>query len=605
MADISQLSEDDFNVAFQSIRAKILEDPIEYFVKAPGFIDLKPTPGQIVLLKSIFGKELDSETKHKVHVETKDSEGKFDLHWVDFTETELYEYFTGFKYEYTGKTYNKLNMIMGRRGSKSTMASIISIFSAIKTNWNPYLAKTPVATVAVLSHSVEFSQEILDIIRNMVDESPVLSRLRDKGRKNTQSTFHLKVPFIKENGEVEYSCVAIKVGAASKKTTRGRAVCTLLTDEICWWQLDSASTESDVDILRAVRPALLQFGEHGTTIKLSSPAIKAGVLYEEWERREELKDEYIQMKAPSWMMNTILPASEFKNEHRLDPDGFNVEFRASFVDSISNFILPEFVDMCVLPQIKFQPPSEKNDVVYTAAIDAAFKSDRFAFSLVGYNGHRFTHHVQKWWEGSKVNPVQINEVAVYIRGICKSFGISEIIADQFAFQPLKEIFDQYGMTLVENTFSPAYKRKIYYGLKRVIHNQHIDLLDIPLVHKEIKELQVEQTPTGQIKISHPQSGSDDQADALAVACFGAMEKLTGGTLTMAEVGAMTDYNIPTDVNGKAFSAPAPEMLKSYPGYEEVFDNSAEYVKDPETGKIVHYSELEDELDDDSGPNFLF
>ncbi len=606
---IKDMDELEFAQYFASIRSKILTDPIAYFIRAKGLINFKPTPAQNVALKCIFGQKLDAETKHMVYQETVDEFGAFDLDQIFYSEAELYKLMTGFDYDSDGatKAANRINLIVGRRGGKTTLAAIVAIYSTIKVNWRPYLTKTPVATVLVLSHSVDLSEEILDMLKQLVEGSEILNRLRNFRKKNTTKIFHLRVPFLKDNDEIEYSNVRIKVGAASKKTTRGSAVCTLLCDEIAYWNLSEESAEPDSEILRAARMSLLQFKEHGTIIKMSSPGIKQGVLYDEWMKREDLRQDYIQFKAPSWVWNTILGVNEFKAEHRLDPDGFDTELRANFVDSISNFILPEFVDMCVTKGVKFNLPADDRHTIYSAAIDAAFKGDRFAFAVVGYNEKRVTMYALKYWEGTKKKPVQIHEVATYIRTVCKQYGLNEIAGDQYSFQPLRELFLQYGINLVENTFTLPYKRKIYFGMKRLIHNQQFDLLDEPLLHKEIKELVVEQTSSGQIRIGHPQGGSDDLSDATAVAAFRVMEKAGVVQVQYGEVAMLNDYGVRTDATGKAFTAPPVELLSNFQGFQGVVDNSKEWMKDPETGKWVRVSEYEEEhnLNPNDSGNFIF
>lgn len=604
---INKLSELEFAEAFQSLRENILKDPITYFIKEKQLIDFIPTPAQTVALKCIFGQKLDSKIRYPIYQETLDEFGNFDLETQDMTEVELYELMTGFKYNSDlDQVKNKMNLIVGRRGGKSTIASIIALYSTIKVNWKPFLTKTPVATVLVLSHSVDFSEEILSILKDMVEASPILNRLRDPKKKNTSKIFHLKVPFLLPNNKIQYSRVRVKVGAASKRTTRGSAICTLLCDEIAFWNLAEDAADPDTEILRAVRPALAQFGKHGTIIKLSSPGIKQGVLYDEWLRREALKQDLIQFKAPSWVWNTIIPVDWFKEELRTDPDGFDTEIRANFVDSISNFILPEFVDMCILKGINFIAPTDEKGVTYSAAIDAAFKKDRFAFAVVAHNENRVTTHVIKYWEGTKKKPVQAFEVAEYIRNVCKEFGLSEVTGDQHSFQPLREIFQQYGINLVENTFTLTYKKKIYFGLKRLIHNRQMDLLDIPLLAKEIKELQVEQTSTGQIRIGHPIGGSDDLSDSLAVASYKALEKAGVVQIVMGHIATGTNSNIKTDIHGRAFTAPGVENLAGYIGFKDVIDNSENYIQDPETKKWVRKTDLdEDTTNSNDTGNFLF
>lgn len=607
MKPIAQMDELEFAKFFAVLRERILEDPIKNFIEAPGLINFKPTPAQKVALKCIFGQKLDSVTKFMVYQEALDGLGQFDLDQVYYTELELYKLMTGFDYSEDGiaKAANRINLIVGRRGGKTTLAAIVAIYSTLKINWRPYLTKTPVATVLVLSHSVDLSEEILDILKQLVEGSQVLNLLRNLKKKNTTKIFHLKVPFLKDGDKVEYSNVRVKVGAASKKTTRGSAVCTLLCDEVAFWNLAEESAEPDHEILRAARMSLLQFREHGTIIKMSSPGIKQGVLYDEWQKREDLKNDYIQFKAPSWVWNTILGVNEFKAEHRLDPEGFDTELRANFVDSISNFILPEFVDMCITRGVTFNPPSDDGKTIYSAAIDAAFKGDRFGFSIVGYNEKRVTMYALKYWEGSKKAPVQVHEVASYIRTVCRQYGLNEVVSDQYSFQPMRELFLQYGINLVENTFTLPYKRKIYFGLKRLIHNQQIDLLDIPLLAKEIKELVVEQTASGQIRIGHPQGGSDDLSDATAVAVHRVMEKAGVVQVTYGEVAMTNDYGVKTDASGKAFSAPPVELLQGFQGFEGVIDNSKEWTKDPTTGKWRRISELEEEAGTVDSGNFSF
>lgn len=604
---INDLSELDFCKSFQALREKILLDPIKNFIEAPMLLDFKPTPAQKVALKCIFGQVLDPIIKYDVYKEDLDEFGEFDLTTEKLTEVELYELMTGFKYNWDiEKARTEINLIVGRRGGKSTISAIIALYSTLKVNWKPFLRKTPVATILILSHSVEFSEEILEILREMVESSPILDRLRDTKRKNTQRIFHLRIPFLKTDETIEYSRVRVKVGAASKKTTRGSAVCTLLCDEIAFWNLAEDAAEPDTEILRAVRPSLLQFGDYATIIKLSSPGIKQGALYEEWNRREDLRSVSVQFKAPSWVWNTILPKDNFKKEWIQDPDGFDSEYRGNFVDSVSNFILPEYVDLCVMKGVSFNTPSDDKKTMYSASIDAAFKGDRFAFVLVGYNEKRVTTYVVKYWEGTRKSPVKIHEVASFIRTVTREYGVNEVSADQFAFQPLRELFLQYGVSLTENTFTIPYKRKIYFGLKRLINNQQLDLLDIPLLSKEIKELKVEQTATGQVKIGHPPGGSDDLADAIAVACYKALEKAGMVGMAMGDLAPMEVGGVRIDATGRAFTAPPVDILQKYNGFAYAHDNSGEFAKDPKTGKWVHKSELDDEGPEGSGgADFVF
>lgn len=605
---IAGLSNREFAEEFDWLRQQIELDPMKNFIEHPLFMNFKPTPAQRVALKSIFCQELNDTEQHIVWMETKNDRGDFELEQVFMTETDIYKYMTNKEYDVTMiKVKNKVNFVIGRRGGKTTLASMLAIYAAIITNWKPYLHKTPFATVLLLSHSKEFTAEVLEILRTFIEASPILKRVINLRKKNTANTMNLSVPFIDKEDKITFSRVQIKIGAASSKTTRGIAACAVLCDEIAFWNLDENMKETDEKIMRAVRPAMKQFGKKGLLIKLSSPGIKQGVLYNEYLKwqKDKLPQSYVVFKAPSWVWNTILPKEEFLEEWELDPDGFDTEYRANFVDSLSNFILPEFIDMAMVKGAKFQPPEpKKSTVVYRAAIDAAFKKDHFTFSVVGHFENRIKQYVLHGWEGSKKNPVQAKEVAEYVRTICKEYGIDEVAADQYAFEPLREIFAQYGVTLVEKTFSLTFKKQIYFNLKRLIHSQQMDLLDHERLGKELKELIIEQTGSGQIRIGHPPGGSDDYADSTAIASFLAVESAGQMGYSFETSLNKTDYGVKVDTTGKTFVAPPPEILAEVYGYN-IRDNLGDYERDPKTGKLKRKEDDEDDSpDDEDGPQFV-
>jgi hypothetical protein len=318
--DISKLSPQQFALFFNKVINRIKEDPIENFVRAGGFLDLEPTPAQEVILKVVFSKELDPVTKKRVRFEKR--EGKDIVFYTQMmTEYEIYEFLTESKYnpkKLKDIKINKIDLICGRRSGKTLLSAIIAIYCAISNNWKPFLKKTPFATVLIMSHSREFSDEVLEIIRTLIETSPILNMLVNKDKKNTASTMNLKVPWIVDGAQIQYSRVQIKVAAASSKTTRGVAACAILCDEIAFWNLDESMKETDAKIMKAVRPAMKQFREFGMLIKLSSPGIKQGVLYDEYKksREGELPGTYAVFKAPSWVMtpDDVVPSNEFVEE---------------------------------------------------------------------------------------------------------------------------------------------------------------------------------------------------------------------------------------------------------------------------------------------------
>lgn len=604
LENISKLTQKEFDSYFIKLHPKLLEDPLNNFVRSKGFLNTNPTPGQRVLLKLVFGQELDSETKYPVYEEDL-SNTSFMLNKKQVTEVELYEFFTEKKYDYEKvKQITDISLIVGRRGGKSLTSGILAIYSTLKMDWKPLLGKHNTATILVASHTKDFSDEIVDVIRSLIEESPILTRLIDKTKKNTQSTINLKIPFFNEETKrIKYSRVRIRTNAASSKSSRGSACPVILLDELAFIGSDPNAKETDEEIVRAIKPSMLQFEQHAMMIKLSSPNLKQGILYNTYKKRQDLPDDYLVLKSPSWVFNNRLPAKEFEKEAKVDPDNFDREFRANFTDSTSTFIMPQAIEKAVMKGVKFLVPEDKKaGVTYFAAIDAAFKSDRFTFALVGQKEGRVSQYVVHTWEGSKTKPVEAHEVAKFLATVVRDYGLNQIYSDQFAYQPLKEIFSKFGVTLIEQTFTNTYKKKIYYNLKNAIHSNTLDILDHPQTFTELKQLQVEQSSTGTIKIGHPVGGKDDHADSLAMAVYLAME---GKTLTEFGIAGLdsSDYGVRVDSTGRALDAPSAEMVGGVQGIQ-VTDNTGEYYQD-EDGKWKKVDEEGDEEDGDVGGGIAF
>lgn len=597
---LENMTQKEFDKYFIKIHETIIKDPLNNFVRAKGFVNTNPAPGQRVLLKLVFGQKLDSETKYKVYSETKGLDNRFKLIEEYKTEVELYEFMTDKVYDFEKVCkITDISLIVGRRGGKTLISSILAIYSTLKIDWKPLLGKHNTATILIASHTKDFSDEIIDVMRSLIEESPILSRLIDKSKKNTQSTINLKIPFYNEETKrIRYSRVRLRTNAASSKSSRGSACPVIILDEIAFFGSDINAKETDEEIVRAIKPSMLQFSKQAMMIKLSSPNIKQGILYETYKKRAELPDDYLILKAPSWVFNNRLPKEEFEKEEKVDPENFNREFRANFTDSISTFIMPEAIDRAVQKGVKFIPPEDKTvDITYHAAIDAAFKSDRFTFSLVGAKEGRITQYLVHAWEGSKTKPIEAHEIAKFLSQVVKEFGLNKIFADQFAFQPLKEIFAKFNVVLEEMTFTNTYKKKIYYNLKNLIHSNTLDLLDHEMTQTELKQLQVEQSSTGTIKIGHPVGGHDDFADSLAVSCYEAME---GKAMTEFGIAGLEneESKVRVDATGRAIDAPTAEMVAQVQGVGFI-DNTGEYYKD-ENGKWQKSEENDDDEIDDGG-----
>ena len=594
---IAQMSQSEFDELFITLHSAIKRDPIKNFVEAPGFCNFVPTTGQRVLFKLAMAYPLNETIKYPILVENPDVAEGFELITIHLTESELYEFMT--ERTYTGEKRGKvkdISLILGRRAGKSVCSAILALYSCVKMNWKPFLGRKKNATILVMSHSKEFSDESIKELRAIIEESPILSRMIDKDSKNTQSTINLKVPFAGKKG-IEYSYVTIRSNAASSRSSRGHACPVVLADEIAFWGAEADSKETDIEIVNAVKPTMMQFQNEAMWIALSSPNTKCGVLYEKYDKRFDLSDEFIVLKAPSWTFNDRYRIEDYASFYLENPDNFNREFRANFVDSMQGFFSPESIDTSVMWKVQFLPPEK--GVKYYCAIDAAYKGDVFTVNVVGVRESKIRQYATLGFKGSNKKPVSSSEVATAIRKLNQSYDFNVVYADQYSFQPLRELFAMFNLTLEEKVFNIKYKIKIYKNVKYLLENKQLDLLDHPQTIREMKGIQVEISTTGAIKIHHPPGGKDDFIDSLAVACFAAIESSGKLESSFEFTDVVKDYQVPMSTAGVYFAAPPPEALSDILG-STITDTTDQYVKNPLTQRLQHISELEDYDSEEEG-----
>ena len=624
---VDALSPLQFAKTFSVYQKFITEDPLNEFVRNPVFIDFNPVAGQLVLLKLIFGQKLDDTTKHKVLEKIgKKPDGSPNLVWTEFTEVELFYLLADCEYDFELIRHkNRITLCLGRRGGKTTIAAILGIWSAVRKDWKPLLGAKNKAEVKLLSQTVDFSKDILDEIKAIFERAPMLNRLIDLDGENSKTKISLKIPFIYEykgREKIRYGRVTMTVTAATYASGRGGATIFSLLDECAFLPQDSTSPNSLKKVLAAIRPSLLQFKRDGINVLSSTPQTKVGPFYEKVKNRHNLPENELVLKGPSWLFNSLLGIEEWISEYIAEPYDFPTEIEASFIDSKSSFFRTDAIEACIPEgaQQEYVLPIKGEDWHYKGAIDAAFKGDKFVFSIVGVTKTKKDEikvkqfYVANWYRDKDGDSESIlKRAGEQINKMCRLYNLDTVYADQFAFVPLKELFKaRHNISLEEVVFSSKSKKQMYSSLRTIIDNGAMELLNHPQTIQELKELEVEISDTGNIKISHLPGKHDDHADALCVAAFKAVERgelmfniSKGGDAILGP----KSYGIKVDKRtGKSFAAPSPEMIAANPKYREQFgevqDNSGLYTDDDGNFQKPLFRDrmgmpiLEDDLRDD-------
>jgi hypothetical protein len=399
--------------------------------------------------------------------------------------------------------YREAAFICGRRSGKSDkLAANVAIFEAFFREHN--LSPGETGVVLLLAQNMRQAKVVRGYIEGKIKKSPILSQYVVATRAQEIEL---------DNG------ITIAIYPASFRAIRGLSVVSCICDEIAFWWTEESYANPDVEVVRAVRPSMATFPS-AKLLLISSPYAMNGVLYDLWRKRDEDADTLV-WRAPTGLMNPTVPERFLAKEQARDPENFRREYLAEFTDAVSAFLSAAAIDECVAKGRSELPPDGENSK-YVAAIDAAFKGDRFTLCIAHYDSARgmTVIDVLRGWQGSKSRPLQLGaDVMPELLPLSKRYGFRTIHGDQFGSEPLRELFQAHGFRYEEHTFTNASKADLYGTLRTKIQEGKIELLDHKDSLRELRGLELELLPTGTVRIGHAGHGKarDDYADAIALA----------------------------------------------------------------------------------------
>src|SRR5262245_3237026 len=225
-------------------------------------------------------------------------------------------------------------LVVGRRGGKSRVASLIAVFLACFRDYSKLLALGERAVVLVLASDRRQARVVFDYVRGFLRGVPMLERMIES---ETKEQVHLS------------NNVSIEVVSASFRATRGYTLAGVVLDEVAFWQSDELGANPDREIVRALRPGMATL-PGSLLVAISSPHARRGELwnvYRRWYGKEN--PNVLVWQAPSAVMNPTLPESVVAQALGEDEPAARAEFLAEFRTDVEGFITREAVESCIEP----------------------------------------------------------------------------------------------------------------------------------------------------------------------------------------------------------------------------------------------------------------
>jgi len=392
-------------------------------------------------------------------------------------------------------------LIIGRRGGKSFVLALIAVFLACFVDYRPFLATGERATIVIVAADRRQARVIFRYITGIMRAVPAL---RAMIAGETAEELRLTTP------------TNIEVMTASSRAVRGYAIPVALLDEVAFWTVDG-STDADVDIIAALRPAMKQF-PHPVMLAASSPYSRRGALWEAYKRHHGVDDSRtLVWQAATRVMNPTIPQAEIDAEYEADPARAAAEYGALFRSDLESFVAREVIDAAVVPGRHELPPmSGVRYVAFTDPSGGSADSMTLAIAHADRDGRAILDAVRV-----RKPPFSPETVVVDFAAVLKSYGVHKIGGDRYAGEWPRERFREHGIAY---DLSDRPKSDIYRDTLPILNSGKVELLDLPRLTAELCGLERRTARSGKDSIDHAPSAHDDVANSVC----GALLMAAGG-----------------------------------------------------------------------------
>ncbi len=441
------------------------------------------SPAQETLLRAIYGLSLVSDEQR-----------------------QLFALCTGNRPYREGHRYAETTVIAGARSGKdSRIAGPIMAFEALFGNYP--VSKGETLVFPVVAQDLRATRVTFGYIKSYLTSTHELAACVDD-EKQTELTL--------TNGR------SILCFPCTAPAMRSFSIPCGMLNELAFFRL-SGSADSDVEIQMAMRRGMIAF-EHTTLIKISTPYMKSGVLYDDFQRAFGVDDpDLLVWKASSVVMNPTISDARLARERRQDPSRARREYDAEWVDDLSAYLDSQRVEDAIDQDVHERAPLD--GVTYFAGADASGGGDdHFTYCIAHKepDGTVVQDLLRGYGRGQNLEAT-VKEIAATLR----RYRRSTIQADRYAANWVVEAFRREAITLETSKLpdgSILDQSAAYVECEPLFMQGHVRLLDHPK-QREWITLEKHARPGGKTQVTHPKGGHDDYAASGArafVQCTAAM-----------------------------------------------------------------------------------
>lgn len=382
---------------------------------------------------------------------------------------------------------------VGRRGGKSRMLAAIAVHLGCCYDWTQYLSPGEMGHVFIVADQLKHTTPILHYVKGFLFSHPKLTKLVAKPL----------VESVELIGQIKIEGVAASIEAVRSKT-----VVAALLDEIAFWQPDETQANPDVEVINALRPAMLTI-PNATQLAASSRYARKGALWNAFRDYHGRAEGPLVWSADTVTMHPSVDQDFIAAEYEKDPLAAAAEYGLEWRSDVAAFVTREIVEATVPVGVFERVPQP--GVVYKAFTDPSGGSaDSFTLAI----GHK------DWATGRGIldvvrevrPPFGPESVVGEFAELLRSYRIGEVMGDHYAGEWPREQFRKVG---INYNLSEDAKSRIYQGWLPLLNSGKVELLDLPRLVLQACGLERRTSRVGKDTIDHAPGGHDDVVNAVA------------------------------------------------------------------------------------------
>ena len=387
-------------------------------------------------------------------------------------------------------------MLSERRGGKSRALATLATYIAALCEHK--LSPGEKGVVLCVSPDLKQSAIVLEYCAAALERSPILRQLIVSRSSD----------LIELRGNI-----SIEVRAASFRRLRGPTYLCCIADECAFWYSDEWSSNTDVEILNAIRPGLATSG--GPLIIASSPYARRGVLWSAFKSNFNADGDpaILVAQGGSVRFNPSLSQRIVDRAYERDAISARAEYGAQFRSDIEAFVSQEVVESCMSENVEL-PPVEK--IKYVAFCDpSGGSSDSFTLAIA---------HAASEPRASGIQDVLIDAIREakppfspegVVDDFCtllKSYRINRVSGDRFGGEWPREQFRKRG---VAYRLAEKVKSDLYRDLLPLLNSGRIILPKSDKLATQLTGLERRVSRGGKDSIDHSPNAHDDICNSVA------------------------------------------------------------------------------------------